>query len=477
MKKLGIVLLVVAALILLFAPLATGVLTQSRLQERVAAIDGNPTLAAGIRSYERGWFASRVELEIGLSGDYLEQLQELRGIDLPLPSMTLPVDIEIYHGPVSFADGLHLGFTRVEARANPESPAAEFATTELGMPYLFEFHGHSGFGNRFDFEADVPPIDYAGALGEVAFAGLMLTGSSRGRELGLAGSTDGASYQNPFAAASVGAVRFQAEYEFVPEDVPLSAASLEIERIVASSPMLGATPLFEARAISLSGQLMRDPDGDRLAIVARYAAASLAAGEDFSVADAELALTLTDIDAAAARDYYAIVRDMGSRGAAADTTALLARLGPVLERIAAAGPRLTLDPVRFSMPEGRFEAAITATLDTSGLPPGQPADPRNIAVLFGALSVGADVTVAKPLAQRLAAAAMRAQIAASGNGGGEDPTPEELEAMAEAQAGIVLVGLVGQGLLQDAGEDYTTSIQFRNGALTVNGAPMPLGLL
>jgi len=477
MKKLGIILLVVAAaVLLLFAPLATGMLTQSNLEQRIAAIDENPSLTAAVTSYERGWFSSHVELEVGFSGEYLDQLEDLEDIELT----NLPIVIDVYHGPVSFADGFHLGMTRIVARPDPDWSPAEFATTQLGMPYLFEFRGQSGFGRRFDFDADVPPIDYAGDLGEVTFAGFTLTGSSTAAggsgELTVEGGTDGASYQNPFAAASIGSIRFRADYQFVPDDVPLSHGELEIERVVATSPMLGATPLFEASGVSVSGSLSRAATGDRLEADARYAADSLAAGEGLSFTDAEMVLTLVDIDGAAARDYYAIVSELGASGTPADAQALLGQLFPVLDRLLEAGPSLVLDPFHFSMPEGRFEAAVTATVDASGLPAGQPADLRNMATLFGALSVEASARVAKPLAQRLAVAAMRTQLAMS-DAGGENPTPEELGVMAEAQAGFVLVGLVGQGLLQDTGDDYTTTIEFRNGALTVNGAPMPLGLL
>jgi len=474
MKKVGLVVLAVAALALVFAPLATGMLTQARFEERIAAMDDNPTLAAAITSYDRGWFTSRAEVEVRINSAYLERLRDLLDVDFPPFAVAVPVVVDVYHGPVSFAEGGHIGMTRIVARTDPESPLATFATTELGMPYLFEFRGEAGLGNRFDFEADVPPIDYAGAVGDVAFSGFALTGTGTAGELRFEGTTDGASYQNPFAAASVGSIRFAAAYEFVPGEVPLSDGSLEIERIVASSPMLGATPLFEANGVSLSGKLTRDEADDRLTIAGRYAAASIAAGEDFKIDDAEIVLTLADIDGAAARDYYVIMQEMRAADPPANQAALLDTLTPVLDRIAAAGPSLILDPLRFSMPEGRFEAAVTATLDTSGLPPGQAVDLRNIAVLFGAVSIAADATVAKPLARRLAVAAMQAQLAASD----ESAAPGQNEGMAEARAGFVLVGLVGQGLLEDAGDSYSTSIEFRDGALTVNGAPMPLfGLL
>jgi hypothetical protein len=48
--------------------------------------------------------------------------------------------------------------------------------------------------------------------------------------------------------------------------------------------------------------------------------------------------------------------------------------------------------------------------------------------------------------------------------------------MAEAQAGLFLVMLVGRGLLVDDGERYRMQLQLADGTLTLNGSPLPLAL-
>jgi uncharacterized protein YdgA (DUF945 family) len=54
--------------------------------------------------------------------------------------------------------------------------------------------------------------------------------------------------------------------------------------------------------------------------------------------------------------------------------------------------------------------------------------------------------------------------------------PEQLAYMAEAQAGLILITLVGQGVLVEEGAAYRTDLRFADGALTVNGQSLPLGL-
>jgi len=39
-----------------------------------------------------------------------------------------------------------------------------------------------------------------------------------------------------------------------------------------------------------------------------------------------------------------------------------------------------------------------------------------------------------------------------------------------------LTMLVGQGVLTEEGDGYRTSLQFRDGTVTLNGNPLPFGL-
>ena len=60
---------------------------------------------------------------------------------------------------------------------------------------------------------------------------------------------------------------------------------------------------------------------------------------------------------------------------------------------------------------------------------------------------------------------------------GTEISETELEDMARAQAPMMLGAMVGQGFIRDEGTTYRVSASYDNGALTVNGTPMPLGAL
>ena len=54
--------------------------------------------------------------------------------------------------------------------------------------------------------------------------------------------------------------------------------------------------------------------------------------------------------------------------------------------------------------------------------------------------------------------------------------PEQLDYMAEAQSGLMLTMLVGQGVLIEEGDGYRTSFDYTDGGMTLNGNPLPFGL-
>lgn len=472
MKKLGLALVAALAIVLLGAPFATGMLTESNLTQRVEAIDASPSLGATIVAYERGWTRSRVELELTLGPQYAGRL-EAAGIDPA--AAKLPIVVEILHGPISVADGFHAGMTRIVAHPDPEWSLAQTAMQRYGMPYIFEFRGQSGFGSRFDFEADVPPVDYAGPEGEILFSGLDVSGFAAGNQLVIGASSDRLSYQSMFASGSIDSIMYSAEYAFRGEDWPVSTTELAVGGIVATSPLLGAEPLFEGHDIRISAGVALDPAGETIEVTTHYAAGSVSAGEEFALSDAELGVTLGNLDAELVREYSALAAAL--RDGDTETMDVLASSAEELsQQIVMSEPRASLDPIRFSMPEGSFEGNVTATIDSSAIPAGQPADLRDLAVLMTVLGVSADASVSKPLAQRLAVMALEGRIMATARESDETLTPDQIRDIAGAQAGLILLNLVGQGFLADNGDAYSSSLRFQSGGVTINGAPLPLGL-
>ena len=472
-------------LLLLAAPFATGMLTQNAVELRVAAIDENPALHAEITDYERGWFSSRAVIEIGPSENYQAGLADI-GDFLPTAGLLatgVPIVIEIAHGPISSQGGLHLGMAQVRARPDNSNPVVQSIESDLGLPYLFEFRGRAGFGRHFEFDGDIPPIDSAGAIGEIAFSGLSFDGTAIGNRLEARADSQSLAYQSPFLSAGFDSLHLDTRYDFRGrEQIPDSRSAFSVGRVVATSPLLGSAPLFETRDMRFSGSLLhsdagsaagtstgtRSGSGDKLSLSLDYSVAVLNAGESLVLTDAALGARLESIDAAAATDYYALLRSEYQ-----NPDHMLAALLPISERVIAGGPSLTLDPLHFTTGDGRLSGKLRVSLDEPD-PSVASAELRNIAVLYGLARVSAELEVAKPLAQRLMTLAIQSRMGLTSDSG-PPMTAEEQTAMAEAQAGLMLISLSAQGMLTDLGDRFTTEIEFADGELSVNGAPPALG--
>src|SRR6516162_11958198 len=105
MKKVAIYAVAAVALLLLALPPVLGMLTESQVRARVAALDSSGVLKVSLRSYERGWFRSRARLSLALAPQTIARLDEL-GAALGLPPVSAdldrraPIALQIAHGPL-----------------------------------------------------------------------------------------------------------------------------------------------------------------------------------------------------------------------------------------------------------------------------------------------------------------------------------------------------------------------------------------
>ena len=105
------------------------------------------------------------------------------------------------------------------------------------------------------------------------------------------------------------------------------------------------------------------------------------------------------------------------------------------------------------------------------MPPAGTLSLDNPLLMLSIVNAKAELNVSKTLAGQLAAFGARMQLSS-------DPTipPEQLDYMAEAQSGLMLTMLVGQGVLIEDGDGYKTSFDYTDGSMTLNGTPLPFGL-
>ncbi len=184
MHKTTLPLAALVLVLLLALPPVLGMLTESQVNARVAAMADNQLLTARVESFERGWFTSRSRIEIVLGRDYASRLESFgagQGGPTPRSAMIL---VDFAHGPIVIRDGVQLGLSTMVARLDPDSAGHRELLGRLGVPYLFEFRGRTGFLGGLTFEADAPPLDLAADDASVpilrcATRGVVCTGRPR----------------------------------------------------------------------------------------------------------------------------------------------------------------------------------------------------------------------------------------------------------------------------------------------------------
>jgi uncharacterized protein YdgA (DUF945 family) len=463
---LPIVALVVLALLLGLPPVL-GMLTESQVNARVAAMADDALLTARVDSYERGWFGSRARIELALGRDYASRLQSL-GTSTEASPRSAMILVDFAHGPIAIRDGAQLGLSTMVARIDPDSAGHRELLTRLGVPYLFEFRGRTGFLGRLTFEADAPPLDLAADDAAVLFSGALLEGSFGGGALDYAARVDVFDLRSGDAAFTARGLAAEGRNE-VRAFLPLGPATFTLERLTIDDAGAQGAPALDATSLRFTTDLRLDEDGVLISGEQTLAAESVSVAP-VTVRDVGATFGYRDLDADALTAYARALQ----RGAAVgnvDPYLLLTEVTPSIERLLAAGPSLLVEPLRFTVNGEPFDGRFRLNVRPEAMPPAGALDLRDLGLWADVLQLTAEATVSKVLARSVAVQLTAAQLAA----GGAVP-PSQIEAMAEAQVGLILLTLIGQGLVTDDGETYTLRLDLTDGTLSVNGVPLPFGV-
>ena len=467
MKKVAI--FAVAAVALLVAlPPVLGMLTESQVRARVAALDASGVLKASVRSYERGWFRSRARISLALAPQTIARLDELgAAIGLPPLSADLdrraPIALEIAHGPLALLDGAYFGWSKIVAR--PDSLARNVAALEqgLGVPYLFEFRGRTSFTGGLSFDASLPPVDLEADGVHVDFSGGGIDGGFVGQRLVSDSRLGGFTLTSPPGAVKIRNVRAATDNELGSSNPLPGDAKLSIEQLSIVDAERGDGPVLDAANVKIASRVGLDPGAALLDLHATYDSESVLV-YGTRVADASVGVALDKIDVAALETYLKLVETVS---VGADSAA---DIGKALAHALAAGPSFTIDPLRFRIDGEPFTAHLEIAANPAAFSATGSVDPDNWLALLPALRSTATVDVSKKLAREIAVLTAEMRYADDGM------PPEQRRLLADAQAGLMLVTLISQGILVDAGDTYRAELRLADGAVTLNGGPLPFDL-
>jgi uncharacterized protein YdgA (DUF945 family) len=468
MKKVAIFAVAAAALVLLALPPVLGTLTESQVRARIAALDASGVLKASVRSYERGWFRSRARISLALAPQTIARLDEL-GAALGLPPLSadldrhLPLALEIAHGPLALLDGAYFGWSKIVAR--PDSLARNVASLEegLGVPYLFEFRGRTSFTGGVSFDASLPTVDLAADGVHVAFSGGGIDGALVGQRLVSDSRAGDFVLTSPPGAVTIRNVRAATDIELGSSNVLPGDAKVSIEQLSIVDAERGDSPVLDAANVKIASKVGLDPHTTLLDLHATYDSESVLL-YGTRVADASVGIALDKIDVAAFDTYLRLLERVS---VGADSAA---EVGKALAHTLAAGPSFTIDPLRFRIDGEPFTAHLEIAANPATFAGTGSVDLDNWLALLPALRSTVTVDLSKKLAHEMAALTAEMRYVDDGM------PPEQRRLLADAQAGLMLVTLISQGILVDAGDTYRAELRLADGALTLNGGPLPFDL-
>ena len=463
MNKVAIAAAALLVIALLALPGLVGSITEANVRDRVELIDASAGAKAELTSYERGWFRSTALIKLGPEND----VNGFPAAPIELGVFgELPIVVELAHGPVAVLDGVYFGWSKVVAHPDPDEASIAELTQTLGVPYLFEFRGRTPYLGGLTFDADAPPFTLPSDETVVTFSGGTVAGRFAGQRLEADAQIGSLDLTSPTMAFALRGFQASADNELRSEYVMPGAASFSIAS-VSAAPSQGAAPIFETLNLRVASDVGIDAAGELLEMRVDYDVDTVRIAENELTAGS-LGLTVRDLDVAALQAYGALASEAAAAGA--DPATLTASLGPHLERALKAGPSMTLDPIRFRYDGEPFEGRVEVTANPSRLPPAGTLSLDNPLLMLSVVNAKADLRMSKTLAGQLATFGARMQL-------GNDPTipPEQLDYMAQAQSGLMLTMLVGQGVLIEEGDGYRTSFDYTDGSMMLNGNPLPFG--
>ncbi|MGI9326924.1 MAG: YdgA family protein [Pseudomonadales bacterium] len=493
MKK-SIGLVIVVAVVLLLLPGWLGGMAERQLREQLALADPYEGLVSiAIANYQRGWFRSEVEYEIGLAPEYVEQLQELvEGTDAAAAgsaaglqgdefSRRLHLRSHVGHGPIGFLDGPFFGMFKALTSAGEENPEINEFVQTSGMPYLFEAETITSFFGTTQGAISVPPINADGSnigapksTGAMRFSGLDVKGEFHfGNRAGkMTGGFELLEIVGEEAEMVLEGVRLQADSRAVSKYMWVGPADFDIARFDVRSK--GDAPSIVAEALSLQVRSSENSDGETLNIAVTYGAKHLQLPES-AVVDAQMGMALENVSVAALDEYYAMTQAVTSMNDEA-MSQLGTQAPAMLYQFAQRSPTLALTPLRFTLDGEPFDGSLELTLDGNRLPGADAFSVMDVGMWAQVVSAQGEASVSKALAESMAVSATEAQMRSAF---GDDPNIDatQLADMARIQAPMMLNTLVQQGLIKEAQKTYSAQLRYGDGELLVNGQSMPIGAL
>jgi len=462
------------AIALVATPWMFGALAQQRIDAGIARLDAENDIDAAVVDYARGFTTSTATIELTTPTGAVDDAPvppEMRALLEQLSAQPVRLLVTMRHGPVLLGDGPLLGIAASTIRLDPALPRYREFLDAAGIEYLFEIRTVTGFDGRSEFVADMPAFALREGADDITFSGADATGSYdiASRRLIVSGQADELRIASDATTFAAEALTFDSDSTWQTQLLRVGYAAASVGRISADSPV----ETFGIDNVAVRFDVALDDGGERATMLSEYAFDRLSDGAELNLEDFAVTAVARRVDIDALTAYAEAMQSAALQNDAAAPLALDAE--DALYDLLAASPEIEIAPVRFEWNGEPLDATVRVGVTADVLPPRTSF--TLLALIFqGVVAVDATLAVSSALATALASRAIAFQIRRAAAQDGQFMTDDQVQTIANAQASIALATLAAQGMLTSTADGFATTARFADGALTVNGNSVPLGL-
>jgi len=423
MKKSFVALLIVLALVVLISPGIIGRLAEKSVDDSLDwAVSENDDVVVTSTGYKRGWFTSagqhRIELREGDLRNMLFGAVDAAGAD-SLPALI--IDTRLDHGLIPVSSMARDHGTLIPGLGSAISTLSIELTdgSVVDLPgTIFSNVGLTG-ELKSNFVLEPGGIDADGVRLDWGQADFMITSNPASGNIGINGKLGSLAVASGGQTVIVDTLELAVDHTTTPFGFTVGPARITVKSFatITAADTTTVGPIFMDSDSEI--------DDDRLDADVTFRIEN-APMQDLGSATVEIVVRFENVDA------IALARLQRNSNAG------IVDIERDLQNVLASGLELHIDQLDFELPMGKITSRLQAVVSES--------DARSFTWASAMLSLDASADITLPV--------------------------DFVDRMTELDSNMHAV--IAMGFLRKKGEYYTMQATFKQGALTVNGAPMPI---
>jgi len=460
----------------LIAPHFIGNGLESKFNSAIANIDEHPVYSANVVSYEKGWFTTTAQVEVGFDLQAMLNAQQIDQSDIEQTgNPTFVANIVAHHGPLYVGDSVGIG--RLQYNLHVEGDALrDYVEWDSNTP-VYANEGVIGLFGSTDYTDMVPALTFidededvtltfSGFDGEAEGSGDMTHYESTIPSLSIVGDGMVIAMNNmdmdmQWSGSMIKAIKgelFESAFTF-----NLKETTVSIDGAVDSD-----TPLFVMEDLALTSRTDIDEDNNLVDAFFEYKVASMRS-PDLTLHDAVFAMEAKQLDT----DFIKAYQEVSNATLTTEPELVPELVKSFIEdnllSFLQKSPAINITQLSGTLPEGKFTAHMNTRMSGVDALPDTLEDP---AFWINHIIADAKVTLDEGVAEKAMGTYVLSQLAT--NPQVQNMTAEELEATVDQQIPLVMKAFLRQGFIVSEGDGYTATMGLTDGVAVLNGETIPL---